>query len=169
MAKSLRYNLANMRLKRFFMKIGRLALVSDSASRPARQKSERAQSLVEFAMIFPILVIMLAGITEIGFMYYASYTIENASREGARVAVTLEDLVANDARVLDRVDDLIPGTRFFTGFIGHTTNNAITNCATTDQVTVTVSGTYNFVAMKLIGLTSIPLSFPTTMRYELCD
>lgn len=130
---------------------------------------ERAQSLVEFAFIFPILLLFLAGITEIGFMYYTSYTIENASREGARIAVTLEDLDSNDARVLLRVEDLIPATGFFSGFHGGITNNGISDCSVNDEVTVVVSGNYNFIALRLLGLTSIPLSFPTSMRYELCD
>lgn len=150
-----------MRIERFINSV--------PSCQPVRLRRERAQSLVEFAMIFPILVLMLAGITEIGFLYYTSYTVENASREGARIAVTLEDLVANDARVLNRVDNLIPASRFFNGFIGSATNNGISNCNVTDQVTVTVSGNYNFVALRLLGLTSIHLSFPTSMRYELCD
>jgi Flp pilus assembly protein TadG len=159
-----------MRLEAVLMKIGLFAPVKIAPSRqPIRLHRERAQSLVEFAMIFPILVLMLAGIMEIGFLYYASYTVENASREGARIAVTLEDLVANDARVLDRVDNLIPASSFFSGFVGNTTNNGITDCDTNDEVTVTVSGNYNFVSLKLLGLTSIHLSFPTSMRYELCE
>lgn len=132
------------------------------------ENRERAQSLVEFAIIFPILLLFLAGITEIGFMYYTSYTIENASREGARIAVTLEDLVANDARVVLRVEDLIPSTAFFSGFT-NISNNGITDCSVNDEVTVTVAGNYNFIALRLLGLTSISLSFPTSMRYELCN
>jgi Flp pilus assembly protein TadG len=134
-----------------------------------RLRRERAQSLIEFAVIFPILVLMLAGIVEIGFLYYTSYTLENASREGARFAVALEDLVENDTRVLDRVDNLLSASSFFSEFIGSTTNNGITDCNVSDQVTVNVSGTYNFVALRLLGLTNISLSFPTSMRYELCE
>lgn len=131
------------------------------------ERREGGQSLVEFAIIFPILLLMLAGITEIGFMYYASYTIENASREGARIAVTLDDLAANDGRVVLRVQNLIPSTAFFSGF-NSITNNGITDCSVNDEVTVTVAGNYNFVSLRLLGLTNINLSFPTTMRYELC-
>ena len=142
--------------------------MSPSQLHIGKKNRERAQSLVEFAIIFPILLLMLAGITEIGFLYYASYTVENASREGARIAVTLEDLEANDDRVVLRVDNLIPSTPFFSGFTS-VTNNGITDCSVNDEVTVTVAGTYNFVALRLLGLTNINLSFPTSMRYEICD
>ncbi len=145
-----------------------LTMKKADRSRDATRRGERGQSLVEFAVLFPILLLMLAGIAEIGFMYITAYTVENASREGARMAVTLNTLETNDARVIGRVEDLIPATGFYTGFHGGTTNNGISDCSINDQVTVTVTGNYNFVALKLLGLTSIQLSFPTTMRYELC-
>jgi len=133
------------------------------------QSRERGQSLLEFAIIFMILILMLAGITEIGFLYVTMHTVQNASREGARIAVTLDDLAANDARVLGRVEALIPATDFYAGFHGGTTVNAIADCAVNDEVTVVVTGDYDFVVMDLVGLTTLDLSFPTTMRYERCD
>jgi Flp pilus assembly protein TadG len=45
------------------------------------------QSLVEFALIFPVLVLMLFGIVDFGRAIYAYNTIGNAARDGIRVAV----------------------------------------------------------------------------------
>lgn len=42
------------------------------------------QSLVEFAMILPLMVLVIAGIVDLGRAFYASITISNAAREGAR-------------------------------------------------------------------------------------
>jgi Flp pilus assembly protein TadG len=41
---------------------------------------------VEFALVFPILVLLLLGIFEVGRLVYAYNTLGNAAREGARVA-----------------------------------------------------------------------------------
>ena len=51
--------------------------------RPAR----RGQSLVEFALILPIFVLMLVGIFDLGRAVYAFNTINQAAREGARLAI----------------------------------------------------------------------------------
>lgn len=46
----------------------------------------RGQSLVEFALVFPIIVLLIAGFVEIGRAVFAYNTIANAARQGARVA-----------------------------------------------------------------------------------
>lgn len=55
---------------------------------PARRRSEgRGQALVEFALILPILVLVLLGILDLGRAVYAYSTLNNTAREGARVAI----------------------------------------------------------------------------------
>jgi Flp pilus assembly protein TadG len=56
-----------------------------------RSRSGRGQSLVEFALVFPIFILVLAGIIDFGFMLYSRMTVINAAREGARVAVVSID------------------------------------------------------------------------------
>lgn len=51
--------------------------------RPAR----RGQSLVEFALILPIFLLVLFGIIDLGRGVYAYNTIQNAAREAVRVAI----------------------------------------------------------------------------------
>ena len=48
--------------------------------------SGRGQSLVEFALVFPIIVLLVMGFMEIGRAVFAFNTIANAARQGARVA-----------------------------------------------------------------------------------
>lgn len=53
-----------------------------------RQSSRsRGQSLVEFALILPAFLLVLAGILDFGTMLYSRITLVNATREGARWAV----------------------------------------------------------------------------------
>jgi Flp pilus assembly protein TadG len=51
-----------------------------------RRRHARGQALVEFALVFPILVLILLGIFEVGRAVFAFNTVGNAAREGARVA-----------------------------------------------------------------------------------
>jgi Flp pilus assembly protein TadG len=53
---------------------------------PVMRRRSRGQALVEFALIFPVLVLLLLGIFEVGRLVFAYNTLGNAAREGARVA-----------------------------------------------------------------------------------
>lgn len=48
----------------------------------------RGMQLVEFALVLPLLLLLLLGIIEFGFVLYNQAAITNASREGARWAAT---------------------------------------------------------------------------------
>ncbi|MFQ6001456.1 MAG: TadE/TadG family type IV pilus assembly protein [Anaerolineae bacterium] len=47
-------------------------------------KKEKGQSLVEFAFIIPVLILILMGVFDFGRAFYAYNAISNAAREGAR-------------------------------------------------------------------------------------
>jgi Flp pilus assembly protein TadG len=49
----------------------------------------RAQAIVEFALVLPILMMMLVGILEVGRMLYTYAAVNNASREAARYGSAL--------------------------------------------------------------------------------
>ena len=51
-----------------------------------RQKQASGQSLVEAALVLPILSLLLMGIVEFGFLLYAHVQVANAAREAARAA-----------------------------------------------------------------------------------
>src|SRR4051812_15839844 len=48
----------------------------------ARQKS-RGQSLVEFALVLPVFLVFLAAALDLGRVFYANISLNNAAREGA--------------------------------------------------------------------------------------
>ncbi|WP_035787822.1 TadE/TadG family type IV pilus assembly protein [Clostridium ljungdahlii] len=50
-------------------------------------KNEKGQALVEFAIILPILLLIVMGIVQFGMVINSYITIENASREGARAGI----------------------------------------------------------------------------------
>lgn len=51
-----------------------------------RRRGQGGQSLVEFALVFPIIVLLVMAFAEIGRAVYAYNTIANAARQAARVA-----------------------------------------------------------------------------------
>lgn len=52
-----------------------------------RLRSERGAELIEFALVVPMLLLILLGIADFGFMFQRYEVLTNAAREGARVAV----------------------------------------------------------------------------------
>lgn len=61
-------------------------------------KEEKGQSLVEFALLLPVLMLIILGIIEFGFMFNAKITLNSAAREGARVyAVSKDEAEVNQA------------------------------------------------------------------------
>jgi len=57
----------------------------------AIRKKDRGSAIVEFAVILPLLALILCGIIEYGFMFYLQISLTNASREGARAGITRID------------------------------------------------------------------------------
>jgi Flp pilus assembly protein TadG len=66
-----------------------------------RGSPRRGQTLVEFALILPIFLLLLVGIFDFGRAIYAYNTVNNAAREGGRLAIvdqTLADIQAHAAQ-----------------------------------------------------------------------
>jgi len=54
---------------------------------PLRRGSLRAQDLIEFALVFPVLMLLLFGVIDFGRIFHVLIAISNAAREGARYGV----------------------------------------------------------------------------------
>jgi Flp pilus assembly protein TadG len=48
---------------------------------------ERGAELIEFALVFPTLLLVMLGIADFGFLFQHYEVVTNAAREGARVAI----------------------------------------------------------------------------------
>jgi len=53
----------------------------------ARLSSECGAELIEFALVFPLLLMVVLGIVDFGFLFQRMEVVTNAAREGARIAV----------------------------------------------------------------------------------
>jgi Flp pilus assembly protein TadG len=77
-------------------------------------KSERSQSATEFALIAPVLLLILFGILDFGRGVYYLVTLDQAVNEGARVAIraptppNLDYFAPNDLQVIKAVSAEAP-------------------------------------------------------------
>jgi Flp pilus assembly protein TadG len=71
------------------------------------KRNVKGQSLVETALVLPIILLLLMGIIDFGFMFNNYLMVGNASREGARKAAAgatdseIRALVGNASATLD--------------------------------------------------------------------
>lgn len=56
-------------------------------SRKTHEKNESGQSLVEFAIVLPLMLVILCGIIDFGWIYSNRYKAQYAAYNGARYAV----------------------------------------------------------------------------------
>lgn len=77
--------------------------------RPARRwRGEGAAAAVEFALVAPLLLLLIVGIVELGRVYHAQVTVTAAAREGAREMAVRNDPAAALDRVMTAAGSLAP-------------------------------------------------------------
>ena len=70
------------------------------------EEKDRGQALVEFAMVLPLMLLMLFALVDFGRAFYSWLLITNAAREGARVGATQSPLTDIEARVYSSASSL---------------------------------------------------------------
>jgi len=136
----------------------------------ARWRCEKGAELIEFALVAPVLILLLAGIFDFGMMFRSLEAVTNAAREGARVGV-LPGYA--DADVRTRVNDYLT----VSGLTGPrtVTVSAIpqaTGAGTFTARAVEVNYSYQFVILGPVGSAfggsfgTIPLRAASVMRTE---
>jgi Flp pilus assembly protein TadG len=122
----------------------------------------RGSAVVEMAVMLPILLLILFGITEFGRAWMTVNIMNTAAREGARLAVvTAPEVPAVVARVTE-----VLGAAGITA-----TSVTVSGPAPTDpsrRVCVSVAVNFTVIPGTVLGVFSgtIPLHASTTMRHE---
>jgi Flp pilus assembly protein TadG len=70
------------------------------------RKREDGQSLVEFALVIPIFLLVLFAIVDFGMAFHAWITVTNSAREGARMGTVHAPVATIEQRVRDTADSL---------------------------------------------------------------
>jgi Flp pilus assembly protein TadG len=76
--------------------------------RTARLRDERGATVVEFAFIVPLLIVLVLGIAEFGRAFQVSGTLSAAAREGVRVMALQNDPAAARLAVRTAAPSLSP-------------------------------------------------------------
>jgi Flp pilus assembly protein TadG len=134
-------------------------------------ESEKGVSAVEFAIVLPVLVLLLVGTMEFSILLYDQAMITNASREGARAGIVFHPNRLSDAEIKAVVDNYCAGHLITFGAApGPTTNISRAGSGSVgDPLTVTVNYQYDFLVLpnfmsSLAG--GINLAGQTVMRME---
>ncbi|MEO7858934.1 MAG: TadE/TadG family type IV pilus assembly protein [Nitrospirales bacterium] len=125
-------------------------------------RSESGASAVEFALLLPVLVLILFGIIELGLALYQQSILTNASREGARLGIVQSVPPITTAAITTRVDTYLTSA----GITPGTVTKAITlGTVTGTPVTVTLTLPYTFVTLPgVTGMFGPAMSSALTLR-----
>ena len=145
-------------------------------ARTTQLRNTRGQALVEFALLLPLVMLILIGIVEFGRAWQAKQTLTDAAREGARLAVVGDDTVTLDT-VTVRVQRILQGAGFDPNSVTITYPDGcrFAGCSpqiSTSKVTsVTLAMPHRFVALqRLITLATnggvLTLRSTARMRVE---
>ena len=69
-------------------------------------KDESGQAVVEFALVAPVLLIILCGIIDFGWLFSAKIATDNCAREGARFASSWQDYETTEAETANKVQSI---------------------------------------------------------------
>jgi|WetSurMetagenome_2_1015567.scaffolds.fasta_scaffold930775_1 Flp pilus assembly protein TadG len=135
---------------------------------PHGGRGSRGQSLVEFALVFPVFVLLLAGMIDFGVGLYSYMTVINSAREGARLGVTNCVGTTCTAAVTAKVRANASGLGPSVAVQCYTAAGVAENCTDSvsgDSVKVTSNYTYRMVWPLTFG-TQIPMSSSVEMVLE---
>ena len=145
-------------------------------------KGEKGQSLVEIALITPLLLGALMVVVDFGIAFYMGNLIAVAARDGARIGSQLEksnktdgDFEVADADIVrNRIEARIP--RYLTGrqviVTFYEDDPPVGPFPCSESIEVQVRGNYPFTLYRLMNFlganvpTSVTLTRSTRMRYN---
>ena len=131
-----------------------------------RLRSESGASAVEFALLLPVLMVILFGVIECGMALYRQAILTNASREGARLGIVQSTPPIANAAVTAKINAYLTAAGINPGTV--TRNVPVLTGGTGSDVIVTLTLPYTYVVLP--GLTSITPSInlvaTTVMRHE---
>lgn len=124
---------------------------------------ESGVALIEFAFVLPILLVLAMGMLDFGRAFHTKSLLDQAAREGARVAVVTTpdvDIVENRVNAVLASGGITP------------TSVTVDGPDAANMVTVTVNATFTFITPGVFALVggdygnTIPMAGQTVMRFE---
>jgi Flp pilus assembly protein TadG len=147
-----------------------VVLAKDREGGSIKVKSQNGGAAVEFAIVLPILVLLVFAIIEFSVALYDKAMITNASREGARAGIVFSDPRISDNEITSVVNNYCGSYLItFGAATGVTTTIQRGGNNPGDSLTVRVAYQYTFLVLPafvtdLIG--GINMAAETVMRME---
>lgn len=126
-------------------------------------KDKRGIAAVEFALVLPVLLLLIFGIIEMGTAWYYRQMMVNASREGARLGAL--SATGGTTDVASHVSTILTESGFPAQFSVSATG---VGGSPGTLVTVQVDSNYNFPVLSSLvpAIGSVTLQAVTVMRHE---
>lgn len=118
-------------------------MYESAAARPRSRVPDRGAAAVEFALLLPVVLLIIFGIIDFGRMLNAQITLTEAAREGARAAALVKPggQAAGIARAKQAAASAV-------GMI----SPVVTDCSDPATVNATTDITYTFKFVTPLGL-----------------
>ena len=117
--------------------------------------------MAELALVLPLLLLILSGIIDFGWLYYNQITLNNAAREGARYAVIHYDPAVDwKGEAQSRMMDDMVGVNSATAIVSDPIGQQITASVTASPRILTA-----FTSV-IRGRTTFEIHAECTMRLE---
>ena len=122
-----------------------------------RGDGEAGESMVEFALVLPVLLLVLVGVVQFALVHYAQNVVTTAAQEGARLAAAEGgDAIDGEQRTRDVLGSGLGSTG--DGFEVAATDDG-------ESITVTASGVYPLI-FPWLGSRDIELDATASVRKE---
>jgi len=136
-----------------------------------RHRGEKGQSAVEFALVLPILIIILCGIIDFGWLYSCNIAATNAAREAARYcAVHFYDSSTDDDLAMAKsiIEKEAPQLPFSSTTVTLTSLDLdLDGIQESVQIEVTAQiQLLTGLTSAIIGNNSLTISSASTMKFE---
>jgi Flp pilus assembly protein TadG len=133
-------------------------------------RTDDGAAMIEFALVLPILLLLVFGIIEFGFALYNKEVITNASREGARYGIIIGDPRPTTTQIQNVVTTYLSKMPLV-GWNASKATVGVTGAqgASGSDLTVTVNYQYSFLVLQNLipGFNkSITLNAQTLMKLE---
>ena len=132
------------------------------------------QSLIEFALIFPILFLLIAGFFDLGRAVFYYSSLSNSVREGTRYAIVHEDMINDAAEATDYMALKQRVIDYSFGIKAPLTIDVVVNLDENDEYreSISITGTLMYtpvtpgIKQLFGGGVGIPIVAQSTMRIE---
>lgn len=132
-------------------------------TRAKQRRRERGQSLVETAIVFPILLLLLAATVDFGRAFDAYIVLTNAAREGARFGSVNPEMTVEEIEDIVITDIMGSGTNLTPIIESDIVVTVDGQEAGSEAVTIQVSYPLDLWFGRLIGIDTLTLSKTSVM------